>query len=74
MLGGCGAARKQRADLVRHQIVSSEVASAGLDAATPATAGLFGDASSNHATAQTAFNTAMWSAYQKLPAPILFVC
>ncbi|MBD3741855.1 MAG: MFS transporter, partial [Stenotrophomonas sp.] len=34
----------------------------------------FGDASANHATAQTAFNTAMWSAYQKLPAPILFVC
>ena len=34
----------------------------------------FGDASANHATAQTAFNTAMWAAYQKLPAPILFVC
>jgi len=34
----------------------------------------FGDASSNHATAQTAFNTAAWTAYQKLPAPILFVC
>ncbi|MBW8775803.1 MAG: MFS transporter [Stenotrophomonas sp.] len=34
----------------------------------------FGDASANHATAQTAFNTAMWSAYQKLPAPLLFVC
>lgn len=34
----------------------------------------FGDASANHATAQTAFNTAMWSAYQKLPAPVLFVC
>ena len=34
----------------------------------------FGDASSNHATAQTAFNTAQWTAYQKLPAPILFVC
>ncbi|WP_305804535.1 thiamine pyrophosphate-dependent enzyme [Stenotrophomonas sp. YIM B06876] len=34
----------------------------------------FGDASANHATAQTAFNTASWSAYQKLPAPVLFVC
>ncbi|HXS04346.1 MAG TPA: thiamine pyrophosphate-dependent enzyme, partial [Rhodanobacter sp.] len=34
----------------------------------------FGDASSNHATAQTAFNTAAWTAYQKLPAPALFVC
>lgn len=34
----------------------------------------FGDASSNHATAQSAFNTAAWAAYQGLPAPILFVC
>ncbi len=34
----------------------------------------FGDASANHATAQTAFNAAAWTAYQKLPAPILFVC
>jgi len=34
----------------------------------------FGDASANHATAQTAFNTASWTAYQKLPAPVLFVC
>ncbi|MBL0041996.1 MAG: MFS transporter [Xanthomonadales bacterium] len=34
----------------------------------------FGDASSNHATAQCAFNTAQWSAYQNLPAPVLFVC
>jgi len=34
----------------------------------------FGDASSNHASAQAAFNTAAWSAYQRLPAPILFVC
>lgn len=34
----------------------------------------FGDASSNHATAQTAFNAAGWTAYQKLPAPVLFVC
>ncbi|HVR82506.1 MAG TPA: thiamine pyrophosphate-dependent enzyme [Luteimonas sp.] len=34
----------------------------------------FGDAGSNHATAQTAFNAAAWTAYQKLPAPVLFVC
>ena len=34
----------------------------------------FGDASSNHATAQTAFNAAQWTDYQKLPAPVLFVC
>ncbi|HET6546569.1 MAG TPA: thiamine pyrophosphate-dependent enzyme [Rhodanobacteraceae bacterium] len=34
----------------------------------------FGDASANHATAQTAFNAAQWTAYQKLPAPILFLC
>jgi len=34
----------------------------------------FGDASSNHATAQTAFNAAAWTDYQKLPCPVLFVC
>jgi 2-oxoisovalerate dehydrogenase E1 component len=34
----------------------------------------FGDASSNHAAAQTSFNAAAWTAYQKLPAPVLFVC
>ena len=34
----------------------------------------FGDASSNHATAQTAFNAAAWASYQGLPAPVLFVC
>ena len=34
----------------------------------------FGDASANHATAQTAFNAASWTAYQKLPAPVLYVC
>ncbi|MBD9369165.1 thiamine pyrophosphate-dependent enzyme [Xanthomonas sp. XNM01] len=34
----------------------------------------FGDASANHATAQTAFNAAAWTAHQKLPAPVLFVC
>ncbi|MGH8126967.1 MAG: thiamine pyrophosphate-dependent enzyme [Gammaproteobacteria bacterium] len=34
----------------------------------------FGDASANHATAQTAINAAAWTAFQKLPCPILFVC
>ncbi len=34
----------------------------------------FGDASSNHATAQTAFNAAARAAHQQLPVPILFVC
>jgi len=34
----------------------------------------FGDASANHATAQTAFNAAGWTAYQRLGAPVLFVC
>ena len=34
----------------------------------------FGDASANHATAQTAFNAAGWTAYQGLPAPVLFIC
>ena len=34
----------------------------------------FGDASSNHATAQTAFNAAAWTAYQQLPAPVLYIC
>lgn len=34
----------------------------------------FGDASANHATAQTAFNAAEWSAHQGIAAPVLFVC
>jgi 2-oxoisovalerate dehydrogenase E1 component len=34
----------------------------------------FGDASANHATAQTAFNAAAWTAFQRLSAPVLFVC
>ena len=34
----------------------------------------FGDASANHSTAQGAFNTAQWTAYQHVPLPILFVC
>ncbi len=34
----------------------------------------FGDATVNHAAAQTAFNAACWTAHQGLPMPILFVC
>ncbi|MEL6167693.1 MAG: thiamine pyrophosphate-dependent enzyme [Pseudomonadota bacterium] len=34
----------------------------------------FGDASANHSTAQGAFNTAVWAAYQNVPLPLLFVC
>lgn len=34
----------------------------------------FGDASSNHSTAQGAFNAASWSAFQGLKTPVLFVC
>lgn len=34
----------------------------------------FGDASANHSTAQGAFNTAAWTAYQSIPLPLLFVC
>ena len=34
----------------------------------------FGDASANHSTAQGAFNTAGWTAYQSVPLPVLFVC
>ena len=34
----------------------------------------FGDASANHATACSAFNTAALADYQNLPCPIVFVC
>ncbi|KPU84506.1 MFS transporter [Marinosulfonomonas sp. PRT-SC04] len=34
----------------------------------------FGDASSNHSTAQGAFNTACWTSFQSVPLPMLFVC
>ena len=34
----------------------------------------FGDASVNHSTAQGAFNSAGWTAYQSIPLPLLFVC
>lgn len=34
----------------------------------------FGDASSNHSTAQGAFNAASWASFQGLKTPVLFVC
>ncbi|MEH6825250.1 MAG: thiamine pyrophosphate-dependent enzyme [Motiliproteus sp.] len=34
----------------------------------------FGDASSNHSTAQGAINTACWTAYQKVPLPLVLIC
>jgi 2-oxoisovalerate dehydrogenase E1 component len=34
----------------------------------------FGDASANHSTATGAINTAVHTAYQNLPVPVLFVC
>jgi 2-oxoisovalerate dehydrogenase E1 component len=34
----------------------------------------FGDASANHSTATGAINTALHTAYQNLPVPVLFVC
>ena len=34
----------------------------------------FGDASANHSAAAGAFNAAQWTAFQRLPAPVLFVC
>ncbi|NNF51810.1 MAG: MFS transporter, partial [Gammaproteobacteria bacterium] len=34
----------------------------------------FGDASANHSAAAGAFNAALWSAFQNLPVPVVFVC
>ncbi|HEX8364596.1 MAG TPA: thiamine pyrophosphate-dependent enzyme [Allosphingosinicella sp.] len=34
----------------------------------------FGDASANHSTAQGAFNTAAWTAFQGSPLPLVFLC
>ncbi|MCL4671683.1 MAG: MFS transporter [Sphingomonadaceae bacterium] len=34
----------------------------------------FGDASANHSTAQGAINTSCWTAFQKVPMPVLWVC
>ena len=34
----------------------------------------FGDASLNHASAQSAINTACWISYQNIPLPLLYVC
>ena len=34
----------------------------------------FGDASTNHSTAQGAFNAASWTSFQSTPLPLLFIC
>jgi 2-oxoisovalerate dehydrogenase E1 component len=34
----------------------------------------FGDASSNHSTAAGAINAAAWASFQRIPAPVLFLC
>lgn len=34
----------------------------------------FGDASSNHSTAQGAINAACWTSFQSVPLPLMFVC
>jgi len=34
----------------------------------------FGDASSNHSTAQGAINAAAWASYQNIPVPIVMIC
>ncbi|PHR93176.1 MAG: MFS transporter [Robiginitomaculum sp.] len=34
----------------------------------------FGDASTNHSTAQGAINAAAWASYQNSPMPIVFIC
>ncbi len=34
----------------------------------------FGDASANHSTAAGALNSAAWTTFQNVPAPVLFVC
>ncbi|MGB0893874.1 MAG: thiamine pyrophosphate-dependent enzyme [Parashewanella sp.] len=49
----------------------------GVDAEMPKDAIVlcnFGDASANHASAQTAINAAGWASYQQVPMPLLFVC
>src|SRR3546814_13039055 len=51
---------------------SSDVCSSDLDDAVVLTS--FGDASANHSTAQGAFNTAGWAAFQGSPMPLIFLC
>ncbi len=55
----------------------STAQSLGLELNTPEDAVIlcnFGDASSNHSSAQGAFNMTSWCAYQNLPLPIIFLC
>ena len=56
-----GAARRHRPE---HQVLADD----GLVVCS------FGDASTNHSTAQGAFNAAAWTAFQSVPLPLLFVC
>ena len=56
-----GASRRHR---LEHQILAED----GLVVCS------FGDASVNHSTAQGAFNSAAWAAFQSVPLPLLFVC
>jgi len=56
-----GAARRHRPE---HQVLADD----GLVVCS------FGDASTNHSTAQGAFNAAAWTAFQSIPLPLLLVC
>ncbi|MCY4169726.1 MAG: thiamine pyrophosphate-dependent enzyme, partial [Rhodobacter sp.] len=56
-----GAARRHRPE---HQLLADD----GLVVCS------FGDASTNHSTAQGAFNAAAWTAFQSIPLPLLLVC
>ncbi|HHO52996.1 MAG TPA: MFS transporter [Deltaproteobacteria bacterium] len=58
---GTAIALDRRARLQRHRTSAIAVCS-------------FGDASSNHATAQAGLNAAAWATYQRVPVPCLFVC
>ncbi|MGR3502765.1 dehydrogenase E1 component subunit alpha/beta [Pseudaestuariivita sp.] len=57
-LGACRRRRPEHAELPEDAVVFCS----------------FGDASANHSTAQGAFNTAQWTAYQSVPLPLLFCC
>jgi 2-oxoisovalerate dehydrogenase E1 component len=61
---GCAVSLDRRARLVRDSV----------DAEDRIVVCTFGDASSNHSTAQGAFNAAAWTSFQNVPAPVLFVC
>lgn len=66
-------ARAQRLAAAPHAVLSTQHSAAELpkDSIIVCT---FGDASVNHSVTQGALNSAGWSAFQKIPVPILFVC